>query len=224
MNKEKVGLILTGGYIEVELLREFLMTHEVLWVIAVDKGLMSAYEVALPVDVIVGDFDSVDQSILQAYKNGQVTKIPEVLTLQPEKDMTDTEVALEEAIRRFGNEVEVVILGATGTRLDHTFANINLLMIPLCNEVKTCILDRNNKIYLENKSFSITKDKSFGNYFSLLPFTEEVSGLTLTGFKYPLLKHILTKGNSLGISNEVVKGQASVTFDTGILLVIESKD
>ena len=224
MIKEKVGLILTGGYIESKFLQEFLLTHEVLWVIAVDKGLMSAYELSLPVDMIVGDFDSVDGEILASYQNKKDGSIPEIIYLQPEKDMTDTQVAIEQGMEHFTYQEEIVIIGATGTRLDHVLANINLLMIPLYHHVKICILDRNNKIYLAKEGFTLIKSNCFGRYVSLLPFTECVTGLTLQGFKYPLQEHTLTQGNSLGVSNEVIGERASVTFASGILIVIESKD
>ncbi len=224
MKKEKVGLILTGGYIESVFLQEFLLTHDVLWVIAVDKGLMSAYELSLPVDMIVGDFDSVDGKVLASYQNGQIDRIPEIIYLQPEKDMTDTQVAIEQGMKHFTWHEEIVILGATGTRLDHVLSNINLLMIPVYHHVKICILDKNNKIYLAKEGFTLIKSNCFGNYVSFLPFTERVTGLTLQGFKYPLQEHTLTQGNSLGVSNEIVGEKASVSLTSGILIVIESKD
>ncbi len=224
MKRKKIGVILTGGYIEVELVQDYLMTHDVLWVIAVDKGLMTAHKLSLPVDMIVGDFDSVDKEILTAYKNGAFKNKPEVISLQPEKDMTDTQVALEQAIKRFGKQEEIIIFGATGTRMDHALANINLLMITLCYGVKACILDRNNKIYLQRDNFSLNRNDCYGDYVSLLPFTEKVTGLTLFGFKYSLDKYTLMQGNSLGVSNVMIEENVSVTFDTGILIVIESKD
>ena len=205
-------------------MQDYLVTHDVLWVIAVDKGLMTAHSLSLPVDMVVGDFDSVDTEILTAYINGALKTKPEIVSLQPEKDMTDTQVALELGIKRFGKQEEIVIFGATGTRMDHSLANINLLMIPLCYGVKACILDRNNKIYLKRDSFGLNKKNCYGDYVSLLPFTEEVTGLTLSGFKYPLDKFTLKQGNSLGVSNVLIEENVSVTFDTGILMVIESKD
>lgn len=225
MIKRKVGLILTGGYIEQYLVRESIVTYDVLWVIAVDKGLNMANELSLPVDVIIGDFDSVDRSILNNYEQGRYGSVPKIVPLQPEKDMTDTQVALEYGISLLKDKAEeIVILGATGTRLDHVLANISLLMIPLSNHVKTCILDTHNRIYLKDKSFSIRREETYGEFVSLLPLTEQVCGLTLTGFKYPLLKHTLMQGNSLGVSNEIIEDVAEVTLTSGILIVIESRD
>lgn len=225
MIKKKVGLILTGGYIEQNLLKECMETYEILWVIAVDKGLNTAYELSLPVDVIIGDFDSVDKSILDHYEKGRYGSVPKVVALNPEKDMTDTQVAIEYGMSLQKESIEeMIILGATGTRLDHVLANIGLLMIPLSSHLKTCILDRNNRIYLKKESFSIKREESHGKYVSLLPLTEEVTGLTLKGFKYPLYRHTLKQGNSLGVSNEIIEEEAFVTLTSGILIVIESRD
>lgn len=224
MNNKKVGLILTGGYIELDLLRDFLMAHEVLWVIAVDKGLMAAHALSLPVDMIVGDFDSVEKDVLVSYKNGLFGAIPKVISLQPEKDMTDTQVAIEQGMKLLSPEEEMVLLGATGTRMDHTLANINLLMIPLYNHVKACILDKNNKIYLKKEGFSLLKSDCYGSYISLLPFSEKVAGLTLQGFKYLLHQYTLEQGSSIGVSNEIQDEKATIDFASGILLVMESKD
>ncbi len=225
MNRKKIGLILTGGYIDNNLLQDFLVTHEILWVIAVDKGLMAAHQLSLPVDVVIGDFDSVDHAVLSEYTNGSTQKKPVVVKLQPEKDMTDTQVALEYGIQLLENtDGEIALVGATGTRIDHMIANISLLSIPLSYGVKACILDRNNKVYLKKESFHISKKEAYGDYISLLPMNEEVTGLTLKGLKYPLDEYTLTWGNSLGISNEIVEKEAYISFTSGVLIVIEARD
>lgn len=139
-----------------------------------------------------------------------------------EKDKTDTQIAIELALMRGAEDIE--LMGATGSRLDHTLANLHLLLLPLQLKREACILDGNNKIYLKDTSFLIEKGKQYGNYVSLLPFSEKVEGLTLKGFQYPLDGIILEAGDSLGISNEIVEEQAAVEFSKGILLVIESLD
>ena len=67
-------------------------------------------------------------------------------------------------------------------------------------------------------------NKQFGTYLSLLPFTPQVTGITLKGVKYPLENAILNSGISLGISNEIVDDRAEIMFQDGILLGIESRD
>jgi thiamine pyrophosphokinase len=122
------------------------------------------------------------------------------------------------------NPTSIDIFGATGSRLDHVLANIHLLMIPMQLEINACIIDKSNKIYLKKDSFSLKKSEQFGDYVSLLPFSEKVNGLTLKGFKYPLDHITLSAGNSLGISNEIWDDEAMVDLSEGILIVIESRD
>ena len=71
-------------------------------------------ELGLVPDVIVGDFDSVDPAVLAFYR-----KMEHIVweVHQPEKDDTDTELALKRAMAMGAGEI--VILGATGGRLDH---------------------------------------------------------------------------------------------------------
>ena len=70
----------------------------------------------------------------------------------------------------------------------------------------------------------IKKEEQYGNYVSLLPFSPVVTKITTTGMKYPLLEEDLPWFLARGVSNEIVDHVATIKFDTGVLLVIESKD
>ncbi len=61
-------------------------------------------------------------------------------------------------------------------------------------------------------------------YISLIPLTERVENINLKGFKYELKNGVLEIGTSLGISNEIIGNQATIEFDKGILIMINSKD
>lgn len=220
MEHKKTGLLICGGAFEPEFCKEYLEENRFDVVIAVDRGLVYANQIDCKVDMILGDFDSVDPDILKKYtsKESQLN----VVKLNPVKDMTDTEEAIDVALQQ--GITEITILGATGRRLDHLLANINLLMKPLKKSVKACILDKNNCIYIRNKCFSIRKDDLFGKYVSFIPLTTKVNGVTLKGFKYPLNDYTLTIGNSLGVSNEIIQEEAQVVFNDGVLIVVESRD
>lgn len=211
-------LIITGGRIEEEFLIEWLRTNSYSMIIAADNGLTTADRLNIPLDFIVGDFDSVPSNILEKYQN----KSTPIETFPTEKDKTDTQIAIELALMH--NPTELDIIGATGSRLDHVLANIHLLLLPMQVGVKASILDTNNRIYLMQESFTVEREKQYGSYVSLLPFTEQVSGLTLKGFKYPLNHIVMPAGSSLGISNEIKEEEAKVEFSKGILLVIEARD
>jgi thiamine pyrophosphokinase len=119
---------------------------------------------------------------------------------------------------------ELTVLGATGTRLDHVLSNIDLLGIGIENDVGIEIVDEHNRIRMINQSMVISKKEQFGTFISLIPYTEKVKNLTLTGFKYNLTDFTMGGFGSLGISNEIVDDVAEIVFKEGILLVIESRD
>lgn len=217
-NNDNKILIVTGGKIEDAFLLEYTKKERYAKIIAVDRGLIAIDRLQLSVDFIVGDFDSVSKDILDKYKD----KSTPIETFPTEKDKTDTQIAIELALMHNPSAIDVI--GATGSRLDHVLGNIHLLLLPMQLGIQACLLDSNNKIYLRNTSFSIRMEKQFGDFVSLLPFSEAVSGLTLEGFKYPLHHITLTAGTSLGISNEIKDDEAVIEFSEGVLLVIESRD
>lgn len=222
MHKKKV-LIMTGGTISQDFASDYLKNQNFDVVIAVDSGLAFCDKINLSVQYIVGDFDSVPEGLLEKYQslyngNGSI----EIKRYNPMKDETDTQIAVELAMDL--NAEEIIIMGATGTRIDHLLANIHLLRIPMEKIIPAYIVDEHNKIYLINRNTTLRKDKLYGPYLSLLPLTEHVVGVTLQGFLYPLMKRTLTIGESIGISNEVMEDQAEIIFQEGILIAIESKD
>lgn len=210
-------LILAGGSLNAEFVKKISGAERFHIVIAADKGLLTAHDAGILPDYIVGDFDSVTHDVLEKYKGQSVIK-----EFPPEKNFTDTHLAIEEAIKLGADSI--VILGATGTRIDHTMANISLLLVPFQNNIKAMIIDEHNKIYLTDSAISLRKEKLYGPFLSLLPYTDEVKGVTLQGFKYPLLKKDMKTGDSLGISNEVQEEMAVIQLEQGILIVIEAKD
>jgi thiamine pyrophosphokinase len=187
-------------------------------VFAVDRGLLAADKLKIEPDYILGDFDSVPEDILLKYRT---MSIP-IISFPKMKDKTDTQIAFEKAIEHNAKVIDLV--GATGSRMDHTMANMDLLMLGLEWGISASILDPNNKIYLKKESFVIRKDDQHGDFISLLPFSFQVKELVLKGFKYPLDGIVLTAGSSLGISNELIEDQASVEFEEGILAVFETRD
>ncbi|MDF2473720.1 MAG: thiamine pyrophosphokinae [Anaerocolumna sp.] len=221
--KNKHVLIITGGYFSTAFAREYVKEQNFDTVIAVDRGLAYALELGLYPNYILGDFDSVPGEVLLQYHNSlDKDNLVEFIKLKPEKDETDTQIAIELAIKLEAEEI--VLLGATGKRIDHLLANIHLLSLTLNYNMKAYIVDEYNKLYLINKNTSLRKEELYGTYVSLVPFTDVVGGVTLEGFKYPLHKKDLYMGVSLGISNEVMADKADIIFESGILIITESKD
>lgn len=211
----KKTLIISGGDINLEILKKILSNE--FNIIAVDRGLQALYSVGIKPNYIIGDFDSVDKEILDSYKSNDL----KVMKLNPEKDYSDTHMALKLAIELKSEEVYIV--GALGKRIDHALANIHILKEALDKNVKCKILDENNEIQLVNTYIELKNDENY-KYISLIPLTTEVTGVTLTGLKYPLENAILNIGHSIGISNEQILDTATINLKKGILILIKSKD
>lgn len=211
-------LIVTGGQANEKLIRNIINNEKFDNIIASDRGLEIICKCSIKPNYIIGDFDSVCKNTLKEYENNSNIKI---IRLNPEKDFTDTHMALKLAIEIKSDEI--IIIGATGTRLDHTIANINILKETLDNNIECKLINEKNEIKLIDKKTTIIKDKEF-RYVSIIPLTTTVEGVTLTGFKYKLNNAKLKIGESIGISNEQIEDKAMIDIKNGILIVIKSRD
>lgn len=215
------GLIVTGGKLDLAFARSFLDENHFDKVIAVDAGLAAADALGLVPDYVVGDFDTADKELMDKYK-----AMPHIVweVHKPEKDETDTELARSCAVALHCEEI--AFLGATGGRLDHLLGNIHALYDCMQRGIIAYIIDTQNKIYLLDEGKNFYQDRQWGKYISFLPYTEEVHGITLQGFKYPLTKKNIRRGEEVGlcISNEVKEVRAELRFEDGILICIESHD
>lgn len=219
----KKVLIITGGRTNTDFVKEVYEEYSPDIVIVADRGVMAAKESDIMPDYLVGDFDSGDSETVEYFKSQfERHGKPIVRTFNPEKDDTDTEIAISLALTLKPDDI--VIIGATGTRLDHTMANIGLLHKVMGGGIKARIIDEYNVISIHDKEITLKRDTAFGEYFSLLPFTESVKGLNIKGAKYELENYILSSGNSLGISNEFKKNKVKISFNGGILLLFQTSD
>lgn len=214
-----VTIIITGGHINDDFAEEFLREHSWDTLIAVDRGMEFCYRQKMEPDYIIGDYDSADREVVTYFREQSRAEIE---TYQSEKDATDTQIALEKAL--YLESDRIYILGALGGRMDHGLANIHLLNLALEVGTEAYLVDEHNMICLIDSPIIIRKEEQMGKYVSLLPFTDCVEGISLNGFKYPLDNYTMTKGSSIGVSNEIADEEARVTFDSGVLILIQSKD
>lgn len=212
-------LIVSGGDVQDSFVTELIKNEGFDVLMAADSGMDCFYRIDIKPDVIVGDFDSAQSKTLDYFRGFEQI---ELCTLNTEKDDTDTEFAIREAIRRDADDI--VLVGATGTRIDHVLGNICLLGIGLEEKISICLMDPHNRIRMIDSPLVIRKKEQYGKYVSLLPFSDRVEGVTLTGFKYPLSDDTMGGFNSLGISNEIIEEEAVISLTGGHLLVVESKD
>ena len=180
-------------------------------IICADGGTNTCFEMGLIPEVIIGDLDSIREEVLEFYKNVRVIK-----TIR-EKDYTDFELALmyienekllnvttrfkdKNSIEKESRVTPVLVVGATGNRVDMTLSNIlklqsNKNMIFLTESFEYMRYIKLNKSVKKKKKLS-------GKTFSIIPITD-LKKLDLKGFVYNLDKVDIDK--SIGLASNIVK-------------------
>ncbi len=212
------AIIISGGNVDDSGLKKMVHDEKSAIVLAADSGIEACLRLSIVPDLVIGDFDSASERAKSALRHWNV----QVIELNPVKDDTDTEAALRLALTESAGDV--IIFGGTGTRLDHVLGNISILGLGLEDERRIILQDANNRIYMVNKEYHLKKENQYGDYFSLIPYTTEVTGLTICGAKYNLTDYTMTGFNSLGISNEILEDEVIIRLSSGILIMVESRD
>ena len=210
-----ICLVVGSGSIESdELLRSIAKSSRLL--ICADGGAFYFQRAGITPNVLIGDFDSIKPAFLKLYKELGV----EIIKYPSNKDYTDMELALDYAIIHGASRI--YIMGAIGSRMDHTMSNIQLLHKLADNGVEGVVVNENNYIYLISESIEIGKKD--GYMLSLVPATERVEGITTQGLTYALKDAVMHIGTGLGISNEFTGEKAVISIKKGRLYAIVSRD
>ncbi len=215
----KRTVIVSGGMIEEEFALSVLNSRETEFIIGVDRGLIFLYEHQILPNYIVGDFDSAPGEIVEYYR--EETNVP-IREFNPVKDASDTEIALRLCIG-LGRK-DILILGGTGNRIDHIWANVQTMKIGLDAGVDVRLIDQHNQIQLFKSGFTLRREEAFGKYFSVFPLGESVIDFNIEGAKYPLRHHELNAYDSLCVSNEFKEDEVKISFPYGIVILMETKD
>ena len=215
----KRTVIVSGGLLEEDFALPILRSEDTEFIIGVDRGLVFLYEHGIKPDYIVGDFDSAPNEIVTYYR--EETKVP-IREFNPVKDASDTEIALRLCLGM--KRQEIWILGGTGNRIAHLWANIQCLQIALDAGADARILDSHNQIRLLDKGITLKREEAFGKYFSLFPMELPVDALSITGAKYPLKNHFLRPDDSLCVSNEFAEDEVTISFSFGKVILMETRD
>ena len=182
-------------------------------VIAADGGYDAAATLAVPVDVLVGDLDSVTPEGLTTARTAgtRIERHP------VDKDRTDLALALDEVVAE--GPAEVVLIGGHGGRLDHLLANVSLLAAPEYAALRITAL-------LGAAVVTVVRDRATllgrpGALVSLLAMHGPAHQVTTTGLRFPLAQATLPVGSSLGVSNEFTGSHATVTVADGVLVAVQ---
>lgn len=209
----KYAVIFTGGsYDTHEKSEEYYvnLVKNSSYFICADSGANFAYKFHVKPKYILGDMDSISQSVLDYFSD------IEKITYQPEKAFTDTEIAIEKCKEEgFTN---IILCGGIGSRMDHSINNV-LSMIRYRNEgVNLHIYNHRQLLFFATREQFIEDKVNWT--MGLVPMTPVVKKCTIEGCYYPLEKRDIYWGDSLTISNIVTDKKARITFEDGELLVV----
>lgn len=159
---------------------------------------------------IIGDFDSVTR---KDFPSGS-----RVISYPPEKDHTDGELCVAYAIESGASELD--IYGAFGgPRPDHQYGNTSLLYLAKKRGAFARLLTQEWEVTLRNGAFALEAKK--GGYVSLAPFFERTHILSTKGLKYSAADVVLSREQSLGLSNEATSDEVEVATEGETLVFVE---
>ncbi len=182
--------------------------------IAADGGAAHCLALGLTPHLVIGDFDSIAPADLDALQRAgaQLVRHP------ARKDQTDLELALETAVRE--GATDVTILGGLGGRWDQTLANLLLPALPWLAQARVEIADGQQIIRYLRGPGQMALNGHPGDTLSLIALGAGAQGITTTGLEYPLTGGSLQPGSTLGISNTFTGPQATITLDSGLLIIL----
>jgi thiamine pyrophosphokinase len=184
-------------------------------VIAADGGARVAQSFGLPIEVVIGDFDSLDETEVAALrgKGARIEQFP------PEKDATDLELALNYAAEQ--DAAWIRIIGGVGDRLDQTLSNLYLLALPALAGKDVRIVAGKQEAWLLQPGEHLVRGAP-GDTLSLLPAGSAVQGVRTENLFYPLRGETLLFGPARGVSNVMVTDVARIWVGDGVLLAIHT--
>ena len=177
------------------------------FVIAADAGFQVLEQHGINMDLVIGDFDSLPF----------VPQHSEVITLKKEKDDTDMRAAVLEGMKA-GYET-FHIYGGTGGRIEHTIANMQLLA-ELSSGGKRGFLFGRDYIITALTNGTLMLPDYISGYVSVFAHSDRAEGVWLKGLKYELQNAVLTNSYPLGVSNELIGKESSITVKNGTLLIV----
>lgn len=177
-------------------------------VIAADAGYRTCRELGIVPDLLLGDFDSMDQP--EDFANIHRSPV--------EKDDTDTMLAVKTGLEQ-GCDEFYLYGGTGGRRLDHTLANLQTLLYLRRRGARGYLYD-NDFVWtvIENETIRVDKTVEWG-LLSVFSLGDRARGVTETGVQYPLQGAELTAEFPLGVSNHILDPVAAVGVEAGALVV-----
>jgi len=211
----RVAIFANGVIENVERAREATETADLM--LAANGGALHCLRLGLIPDIVIGDFDSLDDGSRQALEAGGT----EFIVHLPNKDQTDLELALLTALAR--DAKKITVLGAMGGRLDMTVANLLLLTLPELSEAQVELWHGDQTAWLIRPPGGPMLGKP-GEIVSLIPLGGDAQGVATQDLEYVMEDGTLESGPGRGISNVIVGPNPQVKLRAGALLAVHVPD
>jgi thiamine pyrophosphokinase len=212
-NAEMKALIMANGeYGDSEWYRVRAQNYQL--IICADGGANQAARLGIVPDMVIGDMDSIEEKYRLELKGVGAQFFP----FSTDKDFTDTQLAMEIAEEK--GIKSITIWGGTGNRIDHSIANIFSAIRSVNKGIHVQFESPTETIYYVKDQLSL--EGNIGDIVSILALGERASGVSLTGFKYPLFKATLEANLPIGISNSMIETGALIEVESGILAVFHN--
>ena len=190
-------------------------TTEAYWkrydcIICADSGYYTAKRLGIRPDIITGDFDSFTE---------ELPDDAEIIASIPEKDDTDTLMAVKKAIEMGYKEIE--LYGALGgSRIEHTIANIQTMIYALQQGCDLKLIGDSILMVQSDDGEVVYKSKGRSLYMSVFALSESIGIDYLRGVKYPLEDYLMVQSFPIGVSNEISGDAALLRLNHGLALII----
>ena len=204
----KKALILANGLHPKKTVIEYLQNNGYKTLVCADGGANSAYKLKLIPEFIIGDLDSINPNVKKFYE-----KKSKIIKYERQND-TDVEKCLKFIIKK--NYDEVILLGATGDRLDHSFCNMGIVL-KFFNEIKINILHQ--KSFLNCFTGKVVLNTLKDEIISLYGFDKKTK-IKSVGLKYPLENVSLPFGEKESTSNAAVSNKVELKVTGGKIFVV----
>lgn len=209
----KRAVIFSNGELQdVEAVRVILTPED--YLIAVDGGLKHFEKFALRPHLLIGDMDSVKPSRLKKLRSQPI----EILRYPADKDETDLELAVLAALGRGFRTI--LIIAATGGRLDQTLGNLGLLS-RFPENISARMESGSEEVMLCRDCVMIEGQPD--DLVSLIAWGMPAKGVTTSGLKFPLKNETLYPDQTRGISNIMLFDHAEIRITQGNLLCIHTR-
>lgn len=206
-SKERCVIVAASPTDEIEFLRSQIGVDD--FVICADGGADKLLEAGITPDLIIGDFDSSKK--YNCFDPERVTVLP------TQKDDTDTMYCVKTALEK--GYKNILLLGATGGRNDHTLANLSVLLYLKKCGASGVISDEYGDTSLLNIGDNILENKK-GKTVSIMPFASESVRLTYKGMMYPLENSEIYTEYPYTISNVAIADKVVITLHSGTALLV----